>query len=88
MKSFKAVVKDPTGLHARPATQLVQVANKFKSKTTIKTQAGTTGDAKSIINLMSLAIKQGDSFEIFFEGEDEAEAVMAVQKSLEENQII
>ncbi|WP_027119753.1 HPr family phosphocarrier protein [[Mycoplasma] testudinis] len=88
MKSFKAIVKDPTGLHARPATLLVQAATKFKSKTTIKTQTGATGDAKSIINLMALAVKQGDSFEVIFEGEDEDQAIEAVKKSLEDNKII
>lgn len=88
MKSFKATVKDPTGLHARPSTLLVQAANKYKSKITLKTATGATGDVKSIINLMALAVKQGDEFEIIIDGADEAEALEGIKKSLEENKII
>lgn len=88
MKSFTAIVQDPTGLHARPATLLVQAANQFKSKILIKTSAGATGDVKSIINLLALGIKQGDKIEVVVEGEDESLAADGIKKSLEDNKII
>lgn len=88
MKSFNAVVQDPVGLHARPATLLVQAANKYYSKITIKTSSGATGNVKSIINLLSLGVKQGDKFEVIAEGKDEEEAIAGIEKSLKENKII
>jgi len=84
MIEIKHVISDELGLHARPAGQLVKAAAKFKCKV----QAGTPEkmvDAKSIIRLMSLVMKQGSEMTLTFDGEDEEEASKALEAFLNEN---
>ena len=45
------LVKNKTGLHARPAAQLVALCKKFKSKITISTD-GVDCDGKSIFSIL------------------------------------
>ena len=72
-----AVIINKTGLHARPASEFVQEANKFKSNITIcRTQDRTEREnVKSIMNLLMLGLHQGDEVEIAAEGADAKEAV-------------
>ncbi|QZX49170.1 HPr family phosphocarrier protein [Mycoplasma sp. E35C] len=88
MKSFKATIIDPLGLHVRPASVLSSKMAKYKSKVTLKVIDGATADVKSIINLMSLAIKQNTEVELSAQGEDEEEAINELRKVLEENKLI
>ena len=77
MYSKKTIVKNCTGLHARPASDFVSAAGKFKStKITIK-RAGEDeeANAKSIVMLLSLGLSQGEEVEIVAKGEEEVEAV-------------
>lgn len=71
----------PNGIHARPASLLVKEINKFKCKSVIK-KGEKTVNAKEILAIMSLGIKQGDAITITFYGEDEKEALKAVEKFL------
>lgn len=83
MYSIKTVVKNPTGLHSRPAQRLVQLSNTFKSEIRLTTSEKTI-DAKSIFSVLSGALKQGTPITVQAEGEDEREAVEAIVKYLEE----
>ncbi len=66
-------VKNRTGLHARPASQLVTLCQKFESQ--IRIIDGTNEvDPKSIISILSAGIKQGTTIELTTEGTDEQEA--------------
>ena len=56
------VVKNETGLHARPASLFVQKAAKFKSTIKIK-KDGKEGNAKSIISVLSLGASNGSEQE-------------------------
>ncbi|MBO8162027.1 MAG: HPr family phosphocarrier protein [Thermosipho sp. (in: Bacteria)] len=67
-------VKNKTGLHARPASQFVQSASRFKSNITISKE-GKVADAKSIIEVLSIGINKGLEITIRAEGEDENQAV-------------
>lgn len=87
MTSFKATITDPIGLHARPASKTVTVAAKFVSDIIIKTE-GKEGNLKSIMNVMALGIKQGASIEIEAKGEDEDEAIKALQAAMKKENII
>lgn len=79
MYSKTTVVKNRTGLHARPASEFVACAAKFSSKVTIKKLgAEKEVNAKSIILLLSLALVQGTEVEISAAGEDETAAVEAL----------
>lgn len=76
MYSKTTIIKNCTGLHARPASEFVGCAGKFGSKITIKRIGDTTeANAKSIIMLLSLGLAQGTEVEIRANGEDETEAV-------------
>lgn len=70
MKSFSYVIKDPEGIHARPATLLIKEANKFKSTITI-VFGEKKADCKRIFGVMGLGAKQGAELTFNFEGEDE-----------------
>ena len=84
MKEFLFTIRDPAGLHARPAGLLVKQAAGFQSRITIKSN-GKTVDAKRLIMLMSLGLKQGTEITCRIEGEDEEAASDGLLKFLREN---
>lgn len=67
-------ISNETGLHARPASQFVQKASKFKSDIKIVFNDKEV-NAKSIMGVLSLGISQGTEIVLKAEGEDESEAV-------------
>lgn len=76
-------ITNETGLHARPASQLVNKAGKFKSK--IEIAAGDKEvNAKSIMGIMSLGIAKGDEITLKAEGNDADSAVEALVKFIED----
>lgn len=67
------------GLHARAAAQLVRLAGTFQSKIVLKrTDNGFSADAKSILNLLTLAASEGTEINLSADGSDEQEAFEAV----------
>ncbi|MCL1929448.1 MAG: HPr family phosphocarrier protein [Treponema sp.] len=85
MQEIKYRIDDEMGLHARPAGLLVKLAAKYKSDIQLGTPAKMV-NAKRIIGVMALTLKQGNEMTMTFNGEDEDEAVSAVKTFLEENQ--
>lgn len=84
MKDFRYTIKDQQGIHARPAGVLVKVAAAFPCD--IKIAKGEKSvDLKRILGVMSLGVKCGEEIIITAEGDQEAEAIEAVKKCLEEN---
>ncbi len=77
MYSKKAVVSNPSGLHARPAAMFAKQASTYESKVTISnvSKGSAAGDALSMLAIMMLAVKPGDEVEISAEGADETVAV-------------
>jgi len=65
------------GLHARPATKLVNIAMVFKSEIHLTWEEKTI-NLKSIMGLMSLGIYQGQTISIETEGPDAYEALEAL----------
>ncbi len=82
MVSSKVVVKNPTGLHLRPAGLLCKTAIEFKSKISIQFN-DTTANAKSVLGVLGACIKTGDEIELICEGEDEEEALKTLVKAIE-----
>jgi phosphotransferase system HPr (HPr) family protein len=74
-------IVDPTGLHARPAARFVQAASRFASRVTVE-HAGREADAKSLIGLLSLALRPGSLIELVAEGDDENEAITVLAGEL------
>ena len=84
MKSFNYTIKDPNGIHARPAGVLVKEAGSFKSDITIE-KDGKKADAKRIFAVMGLGVKSGETITVNIEGEDEDKAASSLQEFLQNN---
>lgn len=70
-----------TGIHARPATILVQTASKFTSDITL-TYNGKSVNLKSIMGVMSLGVGQNAEVTISAEGDDEKDAIAAIDETM------
>lgn len=77
MYSKTVTIVNKTGLHARPASEFVSKASKFKSKITIKknVDGASEANAKSIVILLTLGLSKGTEIVISADGEDEKDAV-------------
>lgn len=74
MYQKEAIVIDPLGLHARPASLLNKMCLKYKSK--IKIHFGERViEPRSILSIMAAAVLSGSVLIVSAEGEDEVEAV-------------
>ena len=85
MTSFTFEVKDPMGMHARPAGLLAKEAMKYTTKITLHS-GEKSGDAKRIFNIMGLTIKTGDTVEVTLEGDKEEEDKAALEAFVRENE--
>ncbi len=70
-------VLNRSGIHARPATLIVDTANKFKSELFIE-KDGNKVNARSIMIILTLGATYKSKMAIIAEGEDEEEAVSAL----------
>ena len=84
MQTFKYVVKDELGIHARPAGLLVKEAKNFSSTITLEAN-GKKGVAKGLMGVMSMAVKQGHEVTVTVEGDDEVAAAAAMKAFFENN---
>ncbi|SEM92895.1 HPr family phosphocarrier protein [Lihuaxuella thermophila] len=85
MAEKTVTIKNPSGLHARPASLLVKEAGSFKSTIKIIKNEKVV-DAKSLLGVMSLAAKQNDTLTVRAEGEDAEAAVEKLASFLENHQ--
>lgn len=84
MQEIRYVISDPQGMHARPASMLVKLASAFSSEITIAKEDKRV-DAKRIMGVMSLGIKQNQELIIQIQGEDEDLAKNKLENFLKEN---
>lgn len=80
------VITSEVGLHARPATLLVQEASRFSSEVELEYDSKKV-NVKSIMGVMSLGIPQGGEFDLIIEGNDEIEAFQAIEALLMKEEI-
>ncbi len=73
MKTIEFTVQDSAGLHARPASILTKAAAKYTSDIAVHSN-GKEGNLKSILSVMALGIKAGQSVTISIVGSDELAA--------------
>jgi phosphotransferase system HPr (HPr) family protein len=73
-------VNDPQGLHARPAAELVKAAARFQSKIEVASGA-QIANAKSLLSILKLGIKNGQSMILKADGPD-AETALSELSSL------
>lgn len=76
-KTFKIVDED--GIHARPATALVNTANKFKSTESFAEANGKRVTLKSILGVLSLGLEKGSTLTLITQGEEEGAALQALE---------
>jgi len=72
-------ILNKVGLHIRPASLLVEVTRKFKSRIWLE-KDGRVADGKSVTSLLMLAAEKGSKIRIGAKGPDAQEAVEAVAK--------
>jgi phosphocarrier protein len=78
-KQFKVTAE--TGIHARPATLLVQTASKFDSEIHLEYK-GKKVNLKSIMGVMSLGVGQGADITISAEGSDAEDALRTLEETM------
>lgn len=78
----KVVIKNPTGLHLRPAGILCKEAMQYKSLITF-TFRESTANAKSVLSVLGACVKCGDEIELTCDGQDEQDALDALVKAIE-----
>ena len=82
MVSQKVTIKNPTGLHLRPAGILCKTAMDYRSSITF-TFKDTTANAKSVLSVLGACVKSGDEIELFCDGADEDEALRDLVAAIE-----
>ena len=86
MKSFSYTVKDPLGLHARPAGLLVKEAQRFASDSNLTVSgSGKSASLKRLLAVMGLGVKGGATVTVTVNGPDEVAAADAIEAWMEKN---
>ncbi|MDO4814135.1 MAG: phosphocarrier protein HPr [Gemella sp.] len=80
-------IVDETGIHARPATLLVQAASKFESNIELEYN-GRKVNLKSIMGVMSLGVGKDAEISVYAEGADEEEAINAIDETFKKEGLI
>ncbi|MCM8792322.1 MAG: HPr family phosphocarrier protein [Candidatus Omnitrophica bacterium] len=75
------MIKNRQGLHARPATLFVQIANKFDSIITVK-KGKDVVNGKSIMGLLMLGAEKGSIIQLQAEGDDAYQAIAELESFL------
>jgi len=85
MQKITLQVINEVGLHARPASEFVKLAGQFQADLSVrnKTAGSNAVDAKSILSVLTLGVEKGHEIELIGEGEDETEAIQALQELIE-----
>lgn len=82
MVSKKVVIKNPTGLHLRPAGILCNEAVKYKSRVCFK-YGDNEANAKSVLSVLGACVRSGTELEFICEGEDEDAAMAGITAAVE-----
>jgi phosphocarrier protein HPr len=77
MISKDYIITLPQGIHARPATSLIRLTKNFSSTINLKKNDKMVR-LNSMLNILSMAIKGGETISIIIEGDDEIIAAVAI----------
>jgi phosphocarrier protein len=83
MISKEIEIQNKLGLHARAAAKLVQCAGQFASLVEIE-RRGQSVNGKSIMGVMMLAASKGTYIRVATQGEDEQEAMAAIEALIQD----
>ena len=84
MKEFVVMVRDPVGIHARPAGLLVKEAQSMQSEVRIRC-ADKEADGKKLFSVMRLGAKTGDRLTVTVTGAREEEESRFLRAFMEKN---
>lgn len=84
MKEQKFKITDDTGIHARPATLLVNKAGQYESHVEMHFN-GKAVNLKSIMGVMSLGVPKGAEVTITADGTDEEQAIQGISETIKEH---
>lgn len=79
----EAIIKNKTGLHARPAARFVQLTKKYQSELKLICD-GREVNAKSIMGVLSIGAVKGKKVILVADGKDEKEAVAEMVQFIED----
>lgn len=82
MVSTELVIKNPIGIHLRPAGTLCNEALKFHCKITFQVR-NHTANAKSVLSVLGAGVKTGEKIILSCDGEDEEKALEALKTLIE-----
>jgi phosphocarrier protein HPr len=83
MISKDYIVTSAEGIHARPATKLARLAKEYRSIISLK-KGDRVVKLNSMLNILTIGAKRGDTITIIVEGEDEQMAYTAIDQLLTE----
>ena len=78
------MIQDPLGIHARPAGMLVKACAPYASTDTLTPPTGQA-DARRLMAVMRLAVKQGMALTVTVSGDDEEQAARELLSFFREN---
>ncbi|MDC3412381.1 phosphocarrier protein HPr [Aquibacillus sp. 3ASR75-286] len=84
VKERTFTITDDTGVHARPATLLVNKAGQFESEIELHYN-GKTVNLKSIMGVMSLGVPKGAEIKVSVTGNDEEQALDGIAEVIKEH---
>ena len=84
-RGYKVI--DETGIHARPATLLVQAASKFESNVELEYN-GRKVNLKSIMGVMSLGVGKDAEIVIYADGADEEAALNGIEETMKKEGLV
>ena len=84
MKQYVHTVKDPQGIHARPAGVLAKMVKPLESKVVIW-KGDKSAEAKKLMAVMGLGVKQNDEVKVTIEGPTEEADAAAIENFFKEN---
>ena len=84
MITFTHIIKDPMGLHARPAAALVKACAGYTSTVTVSCGAAKA-DCRRLMAVMRLGARNGVELTFTVEGPDEEAAAAGLQAFLADN---
>ena len=85
MRSIELEIRNPSGLHARPAALFVRTAGTQRARIRVRnvTRGSAEVDAKSLISVIGLGVSSGHRIEVTADGDDEEAALEAVRAAVE-----
>ena len=82
MFSQQFVVKNPTGLHARPASQLAKLCKSLPDEVRLITEKGAV-NPKNVLGILTAGLKNGAQFTVQVKGEREQDSGRQIIEFLE-----